>query len=123
VASKELPFRHAPVLNRPGICYLPCCSAPSVTASPSGATAGVAFVTPPANNRPWASYDLRVCVNGTTECRTIACTAVSGADAVTTCSIPNCVPATRYTVTAVAQQTNFTSAASQPVDFITDNYP
>ena len=103
--------------------YLSCCSAPAVAADATGPTDGAAIVTPPANNRPWASYDLRVCVNGTADCRTIPCTANASADATTSCPIPSCVPATTYAVTATAKQTGYNSPESAVDTFTTDAWP
>lgn len=90
---------------------------------PTGPTAGVVVVTPPANNRPWASYDLDVCVSGTSDCRNLSCTANATGDATTTCAIPDCIPATTYSVTAVAKQAGHTSPASQAATFTTDAWP
>jgi len=99
------------------------CSVPAITASAAGPTDGVATVTPPANNRPWASYDLRVCVNGTADCRTVPCTANASADATTSCPIPSCVPATTYSVAASAKQAGHTSRESAAATFTTDAWP
>lgn len=90
---------------------------------PYGPTAGVAVVTPPANNRPWSSYDLNVCVSGTSDCRNVSCTANATADATTTCPIPDCIPATTYSVTAVAKQDGHTSPACQAATFTTAAWP
>lgn len=94
-----------------------------MAAQPDGPTAGVAVVTPPANNRPWASFDLSVCVSGTADCRTISCAANATADAPTTCPIPACTPATAYSATAVAKQAGHTSPASQAANFTTNAWP
>ena len=80
-------------------------------------------MTPPGNNRPWASYTLKSCVKGTTTCQTITCPAHADANGLTHCPIPNCTPATSYTVTAVAVKTGLTSPESEPDDFTTDSYP
>lgn len=122
-------------------------SAPAVAADSSGATAGVAFVTPPGNNRPWASYELRVCEQGLflpqspivqamvasdpsstpvalySSCRTIPCSASSDPNAVTACAIPDCTPQMVYVVWATAKQTGYTSPESPPDIFNTDAYP
>ncbi len=99
------------------------CSKPAVTAASNGPTAGTAYITPPANNRPWASYDLTVCVKGTASCRNVSCTANADGNAVTACAIPDCEPATTYTVAGVAQQAGFTSPQSEMVEFATEDWP
>lgn len=81
------------------------------------------MVTPPTNNQPWSSYDLDVCVSGTSSCRNISCTANATASAATRCPIPNCIPATTYSVTATAKQAGYTSPASQAAAFTTDAWP
>ena len=102
----------------------PTAGAPAVAADPNGNTAGVAHVTPPLSDRPWATYDLKVCVKGTADCRNITgCVANANKDAVTDCPIPGCTPDTTYDVWATAQKTGLTSPQSAPDDFTTDKYP
>ena len=67
-------------------------------------------VTPPPQGGPFASFNLTICIAGTSDCFTQQCPASSGAT--TTCPIntPGCAdtattclrPDTNYTVTAVA---------------------
>ena len=98
-------------------------SKPAITADPASPTSGLAYVTPPGNNRPWAWYDIHVCVAGTADCRNLNCTASSSPNGITTCAIPDCTPATTYSVVATAHQANLTSPASDADSFVTDAFP
>lgn len=101
------------------------CSAPSVTATADGPTSGSALIVPPVNNRPWSTLDLRVCVKGTSDCRSITGCAANATDAsgTTRCPIPGCAANTTYTVWATAQQPGLTSPESQGADFTTPPFP
>lgn len=63
---------------------------------------GKFFLHRPTAGRPWARYELTVCVSGA--CRLLAppCTASADPDASTQCAIPGCDASLTYGVTAVA---------------------
>ena len=103
-------------------------SAPTLTAADVSAVAGKATVTPPSAGRPWAQYELTVCVKNASppSCRTLSplCTATGDANAATECSIPGCVASTTYTVRATALLADGTrSPQSAAAEFTTAKYP
>ena len=105
----------------------PARSGPTLVADPVNAVSGVGKVTPPADGRPWASYELTVCVNGATpaNCRTLTPVCTANADqSQTDCTIPGCIAETTYDVTAVAIQADGSISAVSNLDpFTTPKYP
>ena len=112
----------------PHFCTLPTCvcSAPTATAVDVSAVAGKAMVTPPTAGRPWAQYELVVCVKAASpaDCRTLPMFAANAnQDAATECAIPNCKGATTYTVKATALLADGTRSQSAAAEFTTPKYP
>lgn len=89
-------------------------------------------VTPPAAGGPFASFNLTICIAGTTDCFTQSCPASGGTNTTCPISAPGCADTatdclraeTNYTVTAVA--INFDGDVSLPSNtepFQTTKYP
>ena len=99
------------------------CSNPVVIADAVSAVEGKAVVTPPMVNRPWARYELTVCVKDASPatCRVLPpCAASADANAATQCAIPGCDAGITYTVVAVAIQAGgLRSPASAAAEFST----
>lgn len=95
-----------------------------MTLSAVSAVEGRAIVTPPQVDRPWAQYELTVCVADAdpANCRTLQCTANSDANGDTTCGIPGCEAVTTYTVVVVAIQGTTRSQSSSPGEFTTPEH-
>lgn len=83
-----------------------CCSAPAVTTDALSAVEGRAVLTPPNTSRPWARYELTVCVRGAlpASCRVLTplCAAAADPNANTRCAILGCDAGVTYDVRAVA---------------------
>ena len=92
---------------------------------------GQAVLTPPVTGRPWATYELTVCVRGASpaDCLgtaatagstpVVTCTAAADKDASTTCPLPGLKPETVYDITAVAIQSGGTTSDVSNLDSLT----
>ena len=100
-------------------------SAPGLSADPVDAVTGAATVTPPTLSRPWAQYEVKVCIQGAATCTTLSplCTANADANANTVCPIPGRESGVTYDVTVVAIKAGGTrSPVSAPDDFTTPTH-
>lgn len=107
------------------------CRKPGLAASATDGDSADVSITAPTTGRPWASYNLTVCVlddaylTENEDCRTQTCTDASTAtSAVTACPLEGLEASTSYGVVVVAVKAgaggkSITSPTSQRVDFTT----
>ena len=101
------------------------CSAPAVAADPVDAVTGMAHCTQPASGGPYETFELTVCIKGTTTClQNLPLCKITGTGTVTDCPINNVEPLTTYDVTIVAVKADGTkSPVSNTDDFQTPAAP